>query len=300
MKRFLTFLIICFAPAAYAQQAAQTPAPQSAPAPIAEEEGSVTITTEDGWEIKAIYAQAQPPEGQDAPPAAGKAVIFLHELMGGKNDFKNLAKKLNQFGFTTLAVDLRGHGGSVNLGEQSAFKKTGTDNEFNQMTRDVTAAIEYLAKNGFAAPDVFLIGEGLGANVAARSIIFNPDIAGLALLTPTLKSRDVLTMTGIKVNTKPVFIAVSSADRKNMMEASFIRNAAFLASGQGKVTFLTAYDRRGAAMVERYLADDLIQWLNYPQLPEVLPDIPPDVTLTQPQPADAQPPAQLAPPSVLF
>ena len=56
------------------------------------------------------------------------------------------------------------------------------------------------------------------------------------------------------------------------MEASFIRNAAYLASGKGKVTFMTAYNLKGVDMLDRYLTQEVLQWLRTPQLPEVLPD----------------------------
>jgi dienelactone hydrolase len=224
----------------------------------------ITITTEDGWEISALY---QPAQNENS-----KVVILLHDLGKNKEVFKTFEGKLKEYDFGFLALDLRGHGESTNIAVQKNFKKTGTDNEFNQMVRDVTAAIAFLNKKGVETQNIFLLGAGLGANVAAKSIIFNPDIAGIALLTPSLKTRDVLTMTGIQINTKPVSIAVSSEDRKQMMEASFIRNAAYLSSGQGKVTFMTAYNLKGIEMVDKYLTAELIQWLQTPQLPEILPD----------------------------
>ena len=92
------------------------------------------------------------------------------------------------------------------------------------------------------------------------------------MLTPSLKQRDVVTLSGIKNYKGPVFIGVSSEDRKQFMEASFIRNAAYLHSGQGKVTFLTAYNLKGTAMLNKYMTPALLQWFKTPALPEVRPD----------------------------
>jgi dienelactone hydrolase len=221
----------------------------------------VIIKTEDGWEISALY---KAPKEENK-----KTAVLLHDLGKNKEVFNKFEQKLSDQDFGYLSIDLRGHGKSTNLEVQKNFSKTGTDNEFNQMVRDITAAISYLNRHGVETEDIYLIGAGLGANVAAKSLIFNPNIAGIALLTPTLKTRDVLTMQGIKINTKPVFIAVSSEDRKQMMEASFIRNAAYLSSGQGKVTFMTAYDLKGIEMVDKYLSEELLQWLHAPELPRV-------------------------------
>lgn len=222
----------------------------------------VVLQTEDKWKLEALYK----------PSENGKYVILLHDLGRRKEDFPTFSKALSNAGFGYLAVDLRGHGRSDNLNVEKNFKKTGADNEFNQMTRDVTAAVSYLKKRGAATSNIFILGAGLGANVAAKSLPFHPHIGGVILLTPSLKSRDVLSMAGIKTFKGPVFIGVSSTDRKQFMEASFIRNAAYLASGKGKVTFMTAYNLKGVDMLDRYLKDEVLQWLRTPELPEILPD----------------------------
>lgn len=255
MKRLLIFFAFFIVAAAYCPAA-----------------DKVVINTEDGWEISALYEAAAPQPSEAGQSVNPRYVILLHDLGKNKEEFAKLGGKIKDAGFGFLALDLRGHGASINKGDYKTFAKTGTDNEFNQMTRDVTAAIAFLGEKGVAAEDIYLAGGGLGANVAARAVIFNPDIAGIALFTPSLKTRDVLTMAGIKINKKPVFIAVSSEDRKQMMEASFIRNAAFLASGAGKVVFMTAYNLKGVEMIDRYLLEEFIQWLRTPQLPEVLSD----------------------------
>ena len=179
-------------------------------------------------------------------------------------------QKNEEFGY--LAFDLRGHGQSTNLGNYTEFKKTGTDNEFNQMVRDVEGAISFLNSKGYDTKDIFIIGAGLGANVAAKAAGLAPQLAGLGLLTPGLKTRDVLSMGGIKMYKNPVMIAVGSVDRKPMMEANLLRNAAFLSSGEGKVLFLTSYDQAGVQMLDRYLTNNVIQWLKTPVLPEIISD----------------------------
>ncbi len=222
----------------------------------------VVLQTEDRWKLEALYNPAE----------NGKYVILLHDLGRRKEDFPSFSKALSGAGFGYLSVDLRGHGRSTNINIQKIFKKTGADNEFNQMSRDVDAAVAYLKAKGAAESDIFILGAGLGANVAAKSLPFHPRIGGVILLTPALKNRDVLSMGGIKTFKGPVFIGVSSTDRKQFMEASFIRNAAYLASGKGKVTFMTAYNLKGVDMLDRYLTQEVLQWLKTPQLPEILPD----------------------------
>lgn len=222
----------------------------------------VTLRTADKWNLSALYNPSQ----------NGKYVILLHDLGSKKEEYPSFSRALDKAGFGYLALDLRGHGQSTNINTYDKFEKTGVNNEFNKMTRDVDAAIDYLRGKGASEGDIFILGAGLGANVAAKSLPFHPKIGGVVLLTPSLKNRDVLTMVGIKNFKGPVFIGVSSIDRKQLMEASFIRNAAYLASGKGKVTFMTAYNLKGVDMLDRYLTQEVLQWLITPQLPEVLPD----------------------------
>lgn len=223
---------------------------------------AITLTTEDNWKLAANYY----------PSENGKAVILLHDIERKKEDFSSFAAKLAESKYGVIALDMRGHGQSTNLGIQKDFKKTGTDNEFNQMVRDVNSAAAFLQTKGVGIDDIYLLGAGLGANVAAKSLIFNQNAAGLILLTPSLKARDVLAMNGLKLYKNPVLVAVSAEDRKAFMEASFIRNAAFLSSGEGKVTFLTAYDKSGAEMLDKYFTYSVLQWLYTPALPQIKPD----------------------------
>lgn len=240
---FLLFSVALFSAPVFAQQA-------------------ITLTTEDNWKLAAIYY----------PSENGKAVILLHDIERKKEDFSSFAAKLADSKYGVIALDLRGHGQSTGLGLQKDFKKAGTDNEFNQMVRDVNSAVAFFQTKGIHIENIYLLGAGLGANVAAKSLIFNQNAAGLVLLTPSLKARDVLAMNGLKLYKNPVLIAVSAEDRKSFMEASFIRNAAFLSSGEGNVTFLTAYDKSGAEMLDKYFTYSVLQWLYTPSLPQIKPD----------------------------
>jgi len=244
MKKFLLLLILaCFSPFVFAQS-------------------EVSWKTEDNWDIKGTFL----------PSKNGKIVILLHELGSTRDDYKNFMTRLQNEEFGYLAFDLRGHGQSTNLGSYTSFKKNGTNNEFNHMVRDVEGAIAFLNKQGYDTDNIFIIGAGLGANVAAKAAGLNPQIAGIGLLTPGLKTKDVLSMGGIRTYKNSVMIAVGSTDRKPMMEANLLRNAAFLSSGEGKVLFLTAYEFAGVKMLDRYLTNNVITWLKYPVLPPVISD----------------------------
>ena len=222
-------------------------------------QSNVNLNTSDGWAIAATYYRG----------GSENCIILLPDLDKTRSDFATLTERLKNEDFCYLALDLRGHGYSTNKGSVMDFEKTGQKNEFNKMVEDVFSAIKYLKNKGFQEENIYLLGTGLGANVAGKSLSKNPNIAGIAMLTPSLKQRDVVTLSGMKNYKGPFFIGVSSEDRKQFMEASFIRNAAYLHSGKGKVTFVTAYNLKGTAMLNKYLLPDFIQWLKTPVLPKV-------------------------------
>ena len=226
-------------------------------------QSNITLTANDGWGIAGTFYRGE----------SESCVILLHDLEKSRAEFAALTSRLETENFCYLSLDLRGHGYSTNKGKYEEFEKTGQKNEFNKMTEDVYSAIKYLNAKGFAENKIFLLGTGLGANVAGKSLSKNHNLAGIAMITPSLKQRDVVTLSGIKNYKGPVFIGVSSEDRKQFMEASFIRNAAFLHSGQGKVTFLTAYNLKGTAMLNKYMLPAMVQWLKTPSLPEIKTDM---------------------------
>lgn len=231
-------------------------------------EAPVTLNTQDGWALSALYMPAQ----ED-----NRTVVLLHDLGKNKEAFTSFKTALANAGFGYLAVDLRGYGQSTGKGEASSFAKEGVDNEFNKMTRDAEAALAFLKKKGVPAENTALLGAGLGANVAAKSMNFLPDVPMLALISPVTNVRDVLTIPSLRVyKDGNVLIAAGAADKKMFLEASVIRNVAHLSTGtdNGKVTFLTAYDLTSHEMLDKYLTPAVLQWLKAPQRPEVLPDEP--------------------------
>lgn len=230
----------------------------------APKEQPVALTAKDGWKLAAVYL---PANGQE------HAVVLLHDLGKKKEDFTSFKKALAKAGFSYIAPDLRGHGQSTSPDTYKTFAKEGTDNPFNKMTQDVQAAVEFLQTKGIALENIFLLGTGLGANIAAKTAGLLPELGGIALISPNVNIRDVLSVPPLKVYKGDVLLSASAGDRKGFLEASILRNVAFLSTGEGKVTFLTAYDFVGHELLDKYLTQSVLQWLETPHKPEVLPDV---------------------------
>ena len=102
-------------------------------------ETPVRLATKDSWNLAGGYSPAK--EGQ-------RTVILLHDLGKNKETFAAFRKALSKEGIGYLALDLRGYGQSTGGGLASNFSREGVDNQFNKMTRDVDAAMEFLQKKG--------------------------------------------------------------------------------------------------------------------------------------------------------
>jgi len=295
MKKFILIVLLTAPPAVFAQSgrpvvsssptaAAVTPVaprpvvPSSpaasavtpvAPRPDSVETGKIdgtnlNITTDDNWSINITV--------KDPTEDESKYVILLPDLGKNKSSYAKLAKSLGDYGIGYVAVDLRGHGKSAFPLHYSKFAKTGIDNQFNKMYKDANAAVNYLKNKGVKPQNIFILGSGLGANVAANSIVFNNDIGGAALISPTSNTRDVLSIPGVKVSKMPLLIAAAPDNKKLFLEASLIRNIAFLQQGTGRITFLTAYDKDGTDMIDAYLIPNIIAWVKVPAFPGVKED----------------------------
>lgn len=231
----------------------------------APKEQPVSLTTKDGWSLSAVYL----------PSTKNTTVVLLHDLGKNKEAFSSFKKALAKAGFGYLIPDLRGHGQSTGKGAYPSFAKEGPDNPFNKMMQDALAAVSFLKSKGTAEQNILLLGTGLGANVAAKTAGALPNLKGIALISPGVNIRDVLPVPALRSYKGAVLIAASSDERKGFLEASILRNVAFLTTGEGNVTFLTAYDLSSHELLDKYLTPATVQWVATPVRPELLPDAKP-------------------------
>ncbi|MCX5783310.1 MAG: alpha/beta fold hydrolase [Elusimicrobia bacterium] len=217
------------------------------------------LETSDNWKISATYKE---------PAGDNFCLLLIHSLGKKKDQWSQFAATAGRLGYGYLALDLRGHGESLDNGGvltlQKNFRKTGLDNEFNQMTRDVNAAIDYLSSQGIAEEKIVIIGFGFGANLAIKSAALRPLISMTALISPTFNSRDVLTVNPMRAYGKrPVCIV--TPDKKNSTEAGILKTiAARTSSEPTKVTYVT---RELKKPLEAGTFARIFQWLKTPVRP---------------------------------
>lgn len=152
----------------------------------------VQLRTSDGVTIAATFHDA----GAPAP-----AVVLVPMYTRTKDDWRAFADRLHVSGFSTLAIDLRGHGGSG-----------GGATPVPAMALDVRAAIDFLA----ARPTVRaigVVGASLGASLALMAAADAPLVQGVAMISPASDYRGVRLDAAVKkYATRPLFLVASTED----------------------------------------------------------------------------------------
>ena len=146
------------------------------PAPIPEvprphDPFEVTFPTADGVRLHATWKPS--PAGAAAP-----AVLLVHAFSRERKDLAPLADELLARGFSTLAVDLRGHGESVWKGGARIGLSPSLQSSPTAFPRDVEAACAWLRSR---ASRVGVVGLSLSGNLAALATATGWADAGVAV-----------------------------------------------------------------------------------------------------------------------
>ncbi len=201
--------------------------------------------TEDGWTIAAVYR---------APRIHRPVAIMVHGVAAGKGEWEPLAVELERRGIGSLAIDLRGHGESLQgPSGKTDFQNFDATGEWAQAERDIEAAAAFLKKHGIAASRIGYIGASIGANLVSSA---KPKPRFLVLLSPGVDYRGVRLASPPKG--VPTLVAASPAD-----SYAFESSQDLTASAKGAV-FLTARQGHGAQMfADPEFFQKLIDWIEH-------------------------------------
>lgn len=159
----------------------------------------ITFKTTDGVSIVGDYC---------APSNAKKVVLLLHMMPAVRQSYAPLSTALNKAGVATLAIDLRGHGESIERQVYKQEKPTILDHkkfapEDHQTSRlDVDASLNFLKSSGFAENGISFVGASIGANLALDALDRYDNSHCAVLLSPGLDYRGVLAEPALKGITK--------------------------------------------------------------------------------------------------
>ncbi|MEK7123894.1 MAG: alpha/beta fold hydrolase [Patescibacteria group bacterium] len=145
----------------------------------------IILKTSDGVEIIGDYYAVE--------SASATALVLLHMMPADKNSYAAFAKKAKKAGFQSLAIDLRGHGESVNSVKGKLDYKNFSDEEHQKTVLDVEAAVDFFKGKGIAPEKIYFVGASIGANLALWQLAERPEFKKAVLLSPGLNYRGIET-----------------------------------------------------------------------------------------------------------
>ncbi|MFH1712321.1 MAG: alpha/beta fold hydrolase [Patescibacteria group bacterium] len=210
---------------------------------------SLTLTTSDGVLIAADY---YPAEGD-------RYAILLHMMPATKESWRDFAAILQTHGISSIAIDERGHG--MSEGGPDSYKKF-ADNEQQAKIKDVESAWRELERRGATAEKTVLVGASIGANIAIRYLLEEPQNQIAVALSPGLDYHGVTTNDAVKKLGEDKFILILASEEDEM---SFKSSQRLKELNIDQVEFRPQNNiGHGTAMFEN--APDLIQavvdWIN--------------------------------------
>lgn len=143
----------------------------------------IRFTTADGWTISALYR---------APRRIRPVVILVHGVASSKGEWDAFARRLEEQGVGTLALDLRGHKDSTK-GPKGVrtFEDFDAAGEWPRAEADLDAAAAWLTRHKIPGDRIAFGGASVGANLASIAAAKRPRTPFLLLLSPGPDYRGV-------------------------------------------------------------------------------------------------------------
>ena len=118
------------------------------------------------------------------PTTVGVAIL-LHMMPLDRKSWAPFAQVLAKNNVASLAIDLRGHGESVNTatGDKLDYKKF-TEIQHQSYLNDVIGAVDWLVSKKYPKNQIMVVGASIGANVALWMLQQEPLLAGAVMLSP--------------------------------------------------------------------------------------------------------------------
>jgi alpha-beta hydrolase superfamily lysophospholipase len=173
----------------------------------------ITFTTDDGVIIVGDWFPA---------PTVLGAVVLLHMMPETRTSWGLLQRELAKRSIASLAIDLRGHGESVETtdGNKLDYNEF-TDEEHQASMFDVASAVAWVKGRGQDLERVALGGASIGANLALEMLGEEPKLCGAVLFSPSHDYRGMNALQDVQ-NILPhqaLFIVSSEDDQESFADS---------------------------------------------------------------------------------
>jgi alpha-beta hydrolase superfamily lysophospholipase len=220
----------------------------------------------DGWTVHGVWLKSI--EGKPT-------VVLLHGTGQRKEDWRPFARALSRAGDGYMAVDLRGHGESRTTpsGETISYKKLralnamkGGANDYEDMTRDVEAAVAALTGQGVIEESIGLLGAEVGGSVAIKYAAVHSKVPFVIMLSPGLDTQEIPIVNAMRHfmgRATPILMVHSEADKRSARDTPLLFAVAKQAVGEHNATLIVVPQERGTRMLKanKGLTESILAWI---------------------------------------
>ncbi len=207
-----------------------TPEPAVVPAPAPRE---VSFETSDGVHIAA--------ELRAAPDPRAPLVILVHQLSSSRAEWAPLVERLAATpAFSTLAIDLRGHGASTRGPEGELAWRDFTTADWEHTANDVLAAVTFArsADARIEPSSLAAVGASIGSSALVAAASREPALETLVVLSPGRAYRGFDAITPAIALAGRRFLALVATEETDSVET---------ARAMARITSTTAIEIEGDA-----------------------------------------------------
>ncbi|MCC6487627.1 MAG: alpha/beta fold hydrolase [Candidatus Hydrogenedentes bacterium] len=165
----------------------------------------VTLLTSDAAQLAATLY----PTARENPPG----LVLVHDRLGSRALFAAFATRAQREGYLSIAVELRGHGGSTAPNGTPLNPRAFSREDWMRCLSDVEAAKQALLDQGADPDNLAMAGAGLGANLVLQYASRDEDVQAIVLLSPGLSYEGIEAQEALAVYGKrPALLVTSTGD----------------------------------------------------------------------------------------
>jgi len=198
-----------------------------------------------------------------APEKPKAAALLLHMMPADRKSWASLSTELEAHDIASLAIDLRGHGESIQKEDQTLNYQQFNDEQHGQSRLDVQAALFYLGKRGFALNQIAVIGASIGANLALQAAVEHPEIPVVVLLSPGEDYRGIATYPlASQLRTEQALLTMASQgdDQESYEAAKHIEQGAACKTKK-LLTYTSAGHGTNLFLQDKKLPETIASWV---------------------------------------
>lgn len=212
---------------------------------------TITINTIDGVQIRGDYYKG----------LSSKGILLLHMMPADRKSWAAFSEKLARNEYHVLAIDLRGHGDSMEGPSGKLDYHAFSDEEHSSSIHDVEAGMEFLVAMG--ATSLALAGASIGANLALWYAAEHPgNIKSIVLLSPGLDYKGIATEPLIIKTETDINIMLVSGGNTDAYSRETIKKLSKLVDLRTPLRIFEDAGH-GTLILERHpeFMEEIIQWL---------------------------------------